>query len=524
MTVRGRRGGNSLDYQLMFLGDVDSTPGGESIETGEGLLWDETTEKFVHTQLDPAKVRQNQKVYNVQDYGAVGDGLTDDATAIQDALNAAAATGGTVFFPDAQYLIGTTLDYSSGTVLQGPATLIHTYPSADYIMLKPVADGVENVVIEKLTFDQRGDLVGYTGSDYCLSVKNTSNVTVQDCVFDNTITMAIWADSVSPLVTKGTRIVNNHITSSMAGGVSVFGNIRDMIITHNRIENCKDDAVGLQDTAEGGYPSGIIVSHNTLVDNNTRNVSGSTPHSVLVYGCVGVTITDNVMGATVASSVSVQSGADRRSSRVVVANNLISDSGITEDDTTGVPGHGVMVLHADKVQVMNNIINGSRQYGIGVADADVLNISYNQLFDNTGGTISVETSTNVVNMFNDASAPTFANGVKAGDTSQGKIEQKYFSLADGAAAVLTTNTGYQGNLGLVIITNLEDGSVALFAITGGNVVTFEISDPLTQYSNTVDTPNSTNVYNQGGAPFSYYIQNKRGGVRTYYVFLLTATT
>ena len=48
-----------------------------------------------------------EKVYNVEDYGAVHDGLTDDTEAIQDAINAcAAAHGGTVYFPNGVYLLG----------------------------------------------------------------------------------------------------------------------------------------------------------------------------------------------------------------------------------------------------------------------------------------------------------------------------------------------------------------------------------------------------------------------------------
>lgn len=47
-------------------------------------------------------------VINVKDFGAVGDGVTDDSTAIQSALDA----GNDVFFPDGDYLVGTKLTKS----------------------------------------------------------------------------------------------------------------------------------------------------------------------------------------------------------------------------------------------------------------------------------------------------------------------------------------------------------------------------------------------------------------------------
>ena len=43
--------------------------------------------------------------YNVKNYGAAGDGTTDDTTAIQNAINAMPNTGGVVFLPPGTYKI-----------------------------------------------------------------------------------------------------------------------------------------------------------------------------------------------------------------------------------------------------------------------------------------------------------------------------------------------------------------------------------------------------------------------------------
>jgi hypothetical protein len=51
-------------------------------------------------------------------YGAIGDGVTDDTAAIQAADTAAAAVGGTVFFPDGEYA-ATSLTISSGVTWEG---------------------------------------------------------------------------------------------------------------------------------------------------------------------------------------------------------------------------------------------------------------------------------------------------------------------------------------------------------------------------------------------------------------------
>lgn len=53
--------------------------------------------------------RTNSIWENVLAHGATGDGTTDDATAIQAAIDAAELTGGTVFFPPGIYIVGTEL-------------------------------------------------------------------------------------------------------------------------------------------------------------------------------------------------------------------------------------------------------------------------------------------------------------------------------------------------------------------------------------------------------------------------------
>jgi len=59
-----------------------------------------------------APVRKDELAFNVKDYGAKGDGVTDDATAIKAAIAAAFAVGGgIVFFPAGTFMVGSTLTF-----------------------------------------------------------------------------------------------------------------------------------------------------------------------------------------------------------------------------------------------------------------------------------------------------------------------------------------------------------------------------------------------------------------------------
>lgn len=76
--------------------------------------------------------------YNVKDYGAVGNGSTDDTAAIQAAITAAGVGGGTVWLPAGEYLVTSTLLMNkSGVNLRGDSmyTYIDFEPTADDICL-----------------------------------------------------------------------------------------------------------------------------------------------------------------------------------------------------------------------------------------------------------------------------------------------------------------------------------------------------------------------------------------------------
>ena len=95
-------------------------------------------------------------VYNAKQYGAKGDGDSDDTDAIQAAVDAAAATGGTVFLPKGCYRISRTInmtaralvrDYNSSATAAALTTSLQVGAARSLSVLMPMSDGLTGMSV-----------------------------------------------------------------------------------------------------------------------------------------------------------------------------------------------------------------------------------------------------------------------------------------------------------------------------------------------------------------------------------------
>lgn len=92
-----------------WLNDVN-----DAVYSGTGVFTQAGTGAVARTAQ--SKMRE---VVSVKDFGAIGDGVTDDTAAIQAAINSLGTTGGTVYLPPGQYKVTSTLTRGNNILIAG---------------------------------------------------------------------------------------------------------------------------------------------------------------------------------------------------------------------------------------------------------------------------------------------------------------------------------------------------------------------------------------------------------------------
>jgi Pectate lyase superfamily protein len=201
-------------------------------------------------------------------YGAVGDGVTDDTAAIQKALNALGPTNPTLYFPAGTYRITGTLTLASqqyvNIIGQDPSnTMIIWAGSSGGTMI--VLNGMEYSRIDRLTFNGQGiaAILIDQAWDGVRNFSDTGNEYADD-VFQNATSVAFRCGVIAQC--SETSMLRNTFSDNYVGVLMMNFNALDMWIWYTLFQN---NVVGVGNAAGAINGAGNFHVYNSIFQNST---------------------------------------------------------------------------------------------------------------------------------------------------------------------------------------------------------------------------------------------------------------
>lgn len=346
-------------------------------------------------------------VVNVKQYGAVGDGVTDDTTAVQMAIDANA--GKTLLFPAGVYLCRA-LVHRSGTELKGipGLSVIKAHPSLPttqgLLFNSGAAFADSGFRLDGLIFDgsnlgksgatqtRLGALVRYTKGigltirncrfrNYgyqLISGRSMRDVLIEGCEFSGAGYLgttanggsAIWINQTDADLCKNIRILNCHIHDNEWHGSHVGG--IGILIQGNVYERNKENHVF--STMNRGGPNPALTTRDlNIIGNTFRDVSRKdiSSHGLELQTWGGV-ISGNIISGCDHGGIALT-----RSRDVVISGNQIKQFGLIGAVYGGIDIYntGSGAAQTANIEVSSNVIGMDAEAGLSVAGIRSIQVS-----------------------------------------------------------------------------------------------------------------------------------------------------
>jgi len=382
-----------------------------------------------------AKLRET---VSVKDFGAVGDGVTDDSAAIQAAVTSLTA-GGTVFFPKGTYQLLTDIQFSVSNLTfygeTGASTLRKgSAASNEYIFRATGTGTLSNIVFRELQLTTQRISASGTQALINIDGQTVNGLTVENCVFSNTTAYcnSIFAKAATGKTIARVRILNNQILSSNRMGFEIINHdngstysVSDVLVSGNIFASCASMGVSISGPIE-----------KVVIDDNT--FTNCTTNSVEIVGPRGCHITNNVFSGTTGSLISSSGGLSSVGSGIVISDNT----------TNGTVTGRVFLDNAGAAVISNNNLRMSGRLELSGPDTDGCLVTGNRVVSNSSVAFIMDNSPNhnvFGNYFDNSASGANASTVRAYNTGAIGIALFNNDIVKGTGGVY-----YDGNTGGVI--------------------------------------------------------------------------
>ena len=317
---------------------------------------------------------------SVKDFGAVGDGTTDDTAAIQLALNAV-STGGEVIFPAGTY-IASVLSLTYSCSLRGAgmsSTSIKLKGSATANTSLLTTNYMDNITITGIYFNGNGANQTYTADNgqNGILVRNSTNVVITECRFKEWGKDAIelYSDSVAADPVNNVIISNNLFESPRRAGVTVISGKR-ITIANNIFSGTNSYGAVVTNCGVTWEPD---ASSDTLAD---LTVSGN-KFDTMLAGCritgagAGASINNIIIDGNTFTNITGEAGVvihDLGNAGATVSNNRFKGCGnVSASANSFVNAGGVYFTKTNYAIITENWFDACINNGYGTVYADEYN-------------------------------------------------------------------------------------------------------------------------------------------------------
>ncbi len=316
---------------------------------------------------------------NAKDYGATGNGSTDDYPSLQAALNVVAVAGkGALFIPAGTYMLSQDLVVPSNCLILGAGRGSTLKAAVNSLTNCLKLSSVSHCMIANLQIDGNKANVQQIGIQYVslsgILITNSDDITITGC----------------------------YIHDCYVSGIMANGGCTNLVISNNRLVACFDNQIYVRaqnlspytpcsyvtltgNICSGGSYSGIQVlgSSYVAITGNTCYSNGPTAAQGDGIGSEGgshITITGNTCYNNGVQGIHIrftnEVGTNQQSSHIVVSGNECYGHTSGNGDAGG-----ISVDDTDDIVVSGNVIYGN-QFGLNINGGSGMGVSHCQIIGN----------------------------------------------------------------------------------------------------------------------------------------------
>jgi parallel beta-helix repeat protein len=334
-------------------------------------------------------------VINVKDYGALGDGVANDAPAIRDALNAVGPNGGTVMFPPGTYLVNSNESLNCPPMSVGlcPKPKTRLVGAGGTSILKRGANagalvyqnGGSEYVVESLAFDANGAGSGASTSFFnAVGFVGASRVRIENThVFDSSgLPSAPGRHGILVYTSDHVVVAHNHLDGGLRIKVGSPGN--RVVVEGNVVDDANDNAISLAIGGASTEAADYIIRGNIVRGARGASIYIGSDDGAPAQTVRNIIVDSNVLSGPLLPGVGliVIRTAHPETGRIVITSNVLDNSMATKVSftigivvTTQTPPY---TQRAHDLVIANNAIRGPFDYaGIWLRSVDRATISGN---------------------------------------------------------------------------------------------------------------------------------------------------